>query len=88
MINDKTKVAELETKSFQVMERLYSGVDVDLFSKTIISVVSNKHHRHPVIAGVARNLFKTTAIYTTHELFFSCRVSKGAGKYLPHATKR
>jgi hypothetical protein len=66
MVHGKTKVAELKPKPFQIMERLDAGVDVDLFSKTIISVVSDEHHRHPVIAGVTRNLFRATAIYKIH----------------------
>jgi len=39
------------------MERLDVGVNVDLFSKAVLSVVSNEHHRYSVIAGITRNLF-------------------------------
>jgi hypothetical protein len=59
------------------MERLDTYVDVDLFSKTVISVVSDKHHRHPVITGVTRNLFRATATYNIHEFFSPVASLKG-----------
>jgi hypothetical protein len=59
------------------MERLNTSVDIDLFSKTIVSIVGDKHHGHPVITGVTRNLFRATATYNTHIFFFSCRTFKG-----------
>ena len=64
MIEDKAEVAELKTEVFEFMEHLDADVDVDLFSKTIISVVGDEHHRHPVIAGVTRNLFRATTTYS------------------------
>ena len=63
MIEGKTEVAELKPETLQILERLEEDVDVDLFSKTVISVVGDKHHGHPVIAGVTRNLFRATATY-------------------------
>ena len=87
MVHGKAEVAKLEPESFKFMERLDADVNVDLPSETSIPVVGDKNHRHPVIAGVTRNLFRATAIYNIHEFFFSCRVSKGAGKSLPRATK-
>ena len=69
MIQSKSEVTELESESFQVMERLNAGVDIDLFSETVISVVGDKHHGHPVIAGVTRNLFRATATYNIHIFF-------------------
>ncbi len=59
------------------MERLEKNVDIDLFSKTVISVVGDEHHGHPVIAGVTRNLFRATANYIFHNNFFSCRTFRG-----------
>jgi hypothetical protein len=76
MVHSETEVTELEAESFQVMERLNAGVNVDLFSKEVISVVGDQHHRHQVIAGVTRNLFRATTIYYDHIIFFSCRVRK------------
>jgi len=73
MIEGKTEVAELKPETLQVVERLEEDVDVDLFSKTVISIVGDKHHRHPVIAGVTRNLFRATAIYNIHEFFLLSR---------------
>jgi hypothetical protein len=48
-----------------------------LFSKTVVSVVGDEHHRHPVIAGVTRNLFRATATYKIHNLLVSCRTFEG-----------
>ena len=77
MVHGKAEITKLKSKAFQFMECLDTGVDVDLFSKTIISVVGDKHHSHPVIAGVTRNLFRATANYIFHKVFFSCRTFKG-----------
>ena len=88
MVQSETKVTELKPKAFEIMERLDAGVDIDLFSKTVISIVGDKHHGYPVITGVTRNLFRATANYINHTIFFSCRVAKGAGECLPHATKK
>jgi hypothetical protein len=59
------------------VKRLDADVNVDLLSKTVISVVSDEHHSHPVIAGVARNLFRATAIYNIHEFFSPVASVKG-----------
>jgi hypothetical protein len=59
------------------MERLDAGVDIDLFSETVISVVGDEHHRHPVITGVTRNLFRATATYNSHEFFSPVASVKG-----------
>jgi len=88
MVQSEAEVAELKPEAFEFMKRLDADVNVDLLSKTVISVVSDEHHRHPVITGVTRNLFRATAIYSFHKDFFSGRVSKGAGECLPHATKK
>jgi len=60
MVFSETEFAELKTKAFQVPKRLDAGVNRDLFSKAMKSVVGDKHHRHPVIAGVTRTLFRAT----------------------------
>ena len=77
MVEGKAEVAELEPEAFQVVERLDADVNVDLFSKTVVSVVGDEHHGHPVIAGVTRNLFRATANYILHKDFFYCRVREG-----------
>jgi hypothetical protein len=77
MIQSKTEVAELKPEAFEFMKRLDADVNVDLLSKTVISVVSDEHHRHPVIAGVTRNLFRATAIYNIHEFFSPVASVKG-----------
>jgi hypothetical protein len=70
------------------MKRLDAGVDIDLFSKAIISVVGDKHHSHPVISGVTRNLFRVTTTYNFHIVEFSCRTFIGQTNGLPRATKK
>jgi hypothetical protein len=69
------------------MECLDTYVDVDLLSKTIISIMGDKHHRHPVIAGDTRNLFRATATYKLHNFLFLLSHRYRAGKCLPRATK-
>ena len=59
------------------MERLDADVDVDLLSKTVVSVVGDEHHGHPVIAGVTRNLFRATANYILHKDFSPVASVKG-----------
>jgi len=70
MVHSETKITKLETETFQMTERLDAGINIDLFSKTIIPVVGDKHHSHPVISGVTRNLFRATATYKIiHSVF-------------------
>ena len=69
MVHSKTKVAELKPKSLQIMKCPDADVNVDLFSKTIVSVVSDKYHRHPVIIGITRNHFRAIIKYTIHIFF-------------------
>jgi len=81
MVQSKTKFPKLESETFQVVERLKKDVDIDLFSKTVIPVVGDEHHGHPVIARVCRNLFSATAIYNIiHKVFCSCRTFRGQAK--------
>ena len=69
MIQGKSKITELEPEAFKLMKCLDTDVDVDLLPKTILSVMGDKHHGHPVIAGVTRNLFRATATYNIHIFF-------------------
>ena len=87
MVHGEAEVAELEPEAFEFMERFYADVDIDLFSKTVVSVVSGKHHCHPVIAGVTHNLFRAIATYNIHTIDFSCRTFIGQTLGLPRATK-
>lgn len=77
MVECKTEFPKLKTESLQVVEGLKQDVDIDLFSKAVISVVGDEHHGHPVIASVTRNLFRATANYIYHTNFFSCRTFRG-----------
>ena len=73
VVEGEAEFAEFKPEAFQVVERPEEDVDVDLFSEAVVSVVGDEHHRHPVIAGVTRNLFRATAIYIFHTKFFSYR---------------
>jgi hypothetical protein len=42
---------------YQIVECLNTDINLDLFSKTNVSVAGDKHHGHPFIAGVTRNLY-------------------------------
>jgi hypothetical protein len=74
MIEGEVEVAELKAEAFEFMERLNTDIDVNLFSKTVVSVVGDEHHPHPVIAGVIHNLFRATTTYIIHNFCISCRV--------------
>ena len=69
MVFGETEFTKLETKAFQIMERLNAGVDVALFSEVPVSVVRGKHHGDPVVSCVSRWLFIATAIYIFHTIF-------------------
>ena len=87
MVFSEAEFAELKAKSFEVSERLDTSVDVALFPEISVSFVCGKHHGHPVIAGVTRNLFRAIATYNIHNFCISCRTNQRAGKGLPRATK-
>ena len=80
MVHGEAEIAELKTEAFQVVECLDTDVDVDLFSKTVVSVVGDEHHGHPIVTGVTRNLFRATARYDFHNCIFSCRVFRGQAR--------
>jgi hypothetical protein len=69
MVQSETKVTELKPEAFEFMERLDTSVDVRLFSETSIPVMGDKNHRHPIVTGVTRNLFRATATYNIHIFF-------------------
>jgi len=68
MISSETEILELKTKSFQLVKPLDTGVDVRLLPETVIPVLGDKNHRHPVISGVTRNLFRANATYIFQKL--------------------
>ena len=79
----EAEFAELEPEWFEFTEPLDAGVDVRLLSEAVKPAFGVKFHRHPVVAGVTRNLFRATAQYTLiHKVIFSCRVSTG-GRRMP-----
>ena len=89
MVPGETKVAELEPKAFQVMERFSAGVNVGLFPETVISFLGDEHHCHPVIAGVNRNLFRASATFIYQNFHASCRTFVGHTSCgVSHATKK
>ena len=89
MVPGESEVAELKPEAFQIVERLSAGVNMILFSETFISFLGDKHHCHPVIAGVTRNLFRAIAIYNFHIVCFSCRTFIGHTlSGVPRATEK
>ena len=70
VVFSEAEFAELKAKAFKVPERLDTGVDVAFFSEVPVSFVCWKHHGHPVIAGVIRNLFRVTTTYNIHNFVF------------------
>jgi len=88
MVHSETKITKLKTEAFQIAKRLGTSIYIDLFSKTIISVVSDKHHYHPVISGVTRNLFRATDTYNIiHRIFSSRTFYRAHRSGVPRATK-
>ena len=62
MVSSKTKLSKFKTKFFTFLERIKASVYVRLFPETHIPVMGDKHHGHPIVPGVTRNLFRATAI--------------------------
>ena len=79
MVFGEPEFAERKPMAFQVVERLGAGVDVALFVEAMVAVLGHKHHGHPVVAGVTRNLFRATARYNLHKFLISSRANTGAG---------
>ncbi len=88
VVFSKAEFTELKAETLQVSECLDTSIDVTLFSEISVSFVCGKHHGHPVIAGVTRNLFRAIATYNIHNFCISCRTNQRAGKDLPRATKK
>jgi hypothetical protein len=52
--SSKTKLAELESERFKFTESLTTGVDVGLFSETVVPAFGVKLHGDPVVSCVIR----------------------------------
>ena len=74
MIHSKPKITKYKPEPFQIIERFGTGIYMTLFFEAIISFLGDKHHRHPIIAGVTRNLFRATATFIIQIIHVSCRV--------------
>ena len=86
--SSKAELTELESERFKFTESLGAGVDVGLFSETVVPALGVKLHRDPVISGVTRNLFRAYAIYIFHRIFSPVAPFIGQAKCLPRATKK
>jgi hypothetical protein len=62
----KTKLTELEPKPFEFAKSLSAGIDVGLFSETVVPAFGVKLHGYPVVSCVMRWLFIATATYILH----------------------
>ena len=63
VISAKAEIAEFKSEAFEIPERLGAGVNMRLLPEAVVVAFGLKHHRHPVIPGVTRNLFRATARY-------------------------
>ena len=63
MISSKTEVSELESKPFEFTKSLGTGIDMGLFSKTVIPAFGVKLHHDPVVSCVMRWLFIASATF-------------------------
>jgi len=84
----ETELPKLKSKRFEFTESLGAGVDVGLFSETVVSALGVKFHGYPVVPCVMRQLFIITTTYVFHIFYCSCRTNQRAGECLPRATKR
>jgi len=75
----EAKLTELESERFEFTESLGAGVDVGLFSETVVSTFGVKFHGYPVVSCVMRWLFIASATYSFHIVFCSCRTVYRAG---------
>ena len=66
----EAKLTELESERFEFTESLGAGVDVGLFSETVVSALGVKFHGYPVVSCVMRWLFIASATYS-FILFFA-----------------
>ena len=88
MISSETKILKLKTKSFQFIKPLNTGIDMRLLPETVIPILSDENHGHPVISGVTRNLFRANTTNTFQNFAQSCRASIGqAHSGLPRTAK-
>ena len=88
MVFSEAEFAELKAKAFKVPERLDTGVDVGLFSETVVSALGVKFHGYPVVSCVMRWLFIVTTTYVFY-IFYCCwRINQRVGEYMSHVTKK
>jgi len=79
MNTGEAELTELKPKRFEFTESLGAGVDVGLFSETVVSTFGVKFHGDPVVSCVMRWLFIASATYIFHIFFVSCRTVYRAG---------
>ena len=66
------------------MERLDASVDVDLFSKAVISVVGDEHHRQPVMWRVSPIIFLELPLHAI-SIVFVYPIAPLQGRRMPAA---
>jgi len=77
MVSSETKLTKFKTKSFTFPECVKTSVNMDLFSETHIPVMGDKHHGHPIVSSITRNLFSITTTYNFQNLSNSCCTFQG-----------
>jgi hypothetical protein len=88
MNTPESELTKLEPESFEFTESLGAGVDVGLFSETVVSALGVKFHGDPVVSCVMRWFFIASAIFYFHSNEFLLSHLYRAGECLPRATKR
>ena len=66
VVATESERAELETEAFEFFECCGAGVDVRLLFEAVVPALGHKHHRDPVVARVATDMFKAPANYFYH----------------------
>jgi len=66
MNTPESELTKLELESFEFMESTDVGVDVGLFSETVVSTLGVKFHGDPVVSCVMCWPFIASAIFYFH----------------------
>src|SRR4030042_3274070 len=88
MTSSESKITKFKSKPFEISKCLGASIDMRLLLKTVVITFGFKHHGHPIVPCVMRQLFIVTTTYIFHIFFSSCRTIYRAGEGLPRATKR
>ena len=66
----EAEVTEFKAETFEIPERLSTGVNMRLFQEAVVVAFGLEHHGDPVVSCVNRWFFMATANYINHSVFF------------------